>query len=309
MPTVLKLIALCAVVLPAAGAPLPSCDEDTEAHCLGEDADMSPQGIQSCLKELTDKSDRCVSYLLLMDSCKSDISNGGACHSAHMDGETMPCLIQRMKPSDLSEACAAALPKDEVKGLAKFWADGKRALNINEIADLNADDKDTYNRWQKRKKGKKTDKDKEREYAVKAAKRERVISLVTQAIKDAKPTSSADALEIATAEAKKAVDEDMTGTLKPFSKGELTGIAKVCDGQLPTPLIKTPFSVARTEPHMLRFVMCLAESDGCAQGRNVRHLWCAPAACGLNGTSRVTWASGGQRAVGEPFHGAPAALS
>ena len=28
-------------------------------------------------------------------------------------------------------------------GLAKFWKEGKRMLDINEIADLNADDKDT----------------------------------------------------------------------------------------------------------------------------------------------------------------------
>jgi len=78
----------------------------------------------------------------------------------------------------------------------------------------------------RRKRRGKTDKDKDRAFAVKAAKRERVVSLVLQAVKDAKPTSSADALDIATAAAKKALDEDLTGTLKPFSKGELTGLAK-----------------------------------------------------------------------------------
>merc|ERR1719238_513898 len=107
----------------------------------------------------------------------------------------MPCLVQRTKPEDLSEACAAALPSTELKGLAKYWADGKRQLNINEITELNAEDKDVYNRWQKRKKGKKTDKDRERDYAVKQAKKERTISLIEAAVTQAAPATVAEALE------------------------------------------------------------------------------------------------------------------
>jgi hypothetical protein len=157
----------------ALAAPLPSCESETDAHCVGEDADLSPQGIQACLVGLADKSESCATYLKLMGVCTVELSDGGVCHAAKMDGEAMPCLVQRTKPEDLSEVCRDALPKSNLKGLAKFWADGKRPLNINEIADLNADDKDTYERWQKKKKGKKTDKAKERDYAVKAAKRER----------------------------------------------------------------------------------------------------------------------------------------
>ena len=143
-----------------------------------------------------------------------------------MDGEAIPCLVQRTAPEKLGEACRATLPQDDLKGLAKFWKDGKRALNIDEIADLNADDKDTYNRWMKKKKGKRTDSQKERDYAVKVAKKERVVSLITAAVKEAKPASVADAIEIAGKEAKKAMDEDMTGTLKAFTKAQLETIAR-----------------------------------------------------------------------------------
>jgi hypothetical protein len=224
-----RLLLLCTLA-PALALEMPSCEDDIAAHCLGDDADMSKEGIDACLHKLESRSERCTAFLGLLAACQDDIGNGGVCATAHADGETMPCLLQRTKPELLSEACQAALPKQELKGLAKFWADGKRTLNINEIADLNADDKDTYNRWQKRKKGKKTDKDRERDYAVKAAKRERVIDLVKSAVKeatmaDAEP-SVKKAIEIATAEAKKALDEDMTGTLKPFGKTELENLAR-----------------------------------------------------------------------------------
>jgi len=225
----LRHLALLLSLVPAL-ANLPSCEEDTEKYCLGEDADMSPEGIEACLGALSDRSQRCSDYLKLLEACKVDISSDGVCAAAHGDGETMPCLLQRTKPEALSESCQAALPKSEKKGLAKFWADGKRQLNINEIADLNAEDKDTYNRWQKRKKGKKTDKDKERDYAVKAAKRERVIDLMTAAVKEAVAASAEPsvkmAIEVASKEAKRALDEDMTGTLKPFPKAELENIAR-----------------------------------------------------------------------------------
>merc|ERR1711871_654338 len=113
----------------------------------------------------------------------------------------------------LSEACAKALPSNELKGLAKFWADGKRQLNINEIADLNAEDKDTYNRWQKKKKGKKTDKDRERDYAVKKAKIERVQQLMEEEILKQEPPGVTEAIGVAESAMKSALKEDMTGTL------------------------------------------------------------------------------------------------
>jgi len=207
---------------------LPSCEAD-EGQCVGEDMDLSPEGIKKCLETLEGRSDRCTNYLALMEGCKSDIGSGGVCESAARDGEAVPCLVQRVKPEQLSETCAAALPKDDRKGLAKFWADGKRVLTINEIADLNADDKDTYNRWKKRKGGAKNDKGKEREYAIKTQKKEMAVKQVTTAVVERLAEGELTmerASKLASREAKTAVDEDMTGTLKAFSKGELAGIAK-----------------------------------------------------------------------------------
>jgi len=41
---VLALLALLAAS--ASAAKMPTCEEDTAAHCLGDDADMSPEGIE-----------------------------------------------------------------------------------------------------------------------------------------------------------------------------------------------------------------------------------------------------------------------
>ena len=57
----------------------------------------------------------------------------------------------RARPSARATTCAApgriggaiGGVRHGAAGLAKFWKDGKRLLDINEIADLNADDKDT----------------------------------------------------------------------------------------------------------------------------------------------------------------------
>jgi hypothetical protein len=53
-----------------------------------------------------------------------------------------------------------------------------------------------------------------------------VESLIAAAVKEGNPGSVEKALEIAQAEAKKLLAEDMTGTLKPFTKAQLHGIAK-----------------------------------------------------------------------------------
>ena len=92
------------------GAALPSCEDEISANCLGEDADMSNEGIRACLDGLAEKSELCNTYLTMMSSCATDIGDGGVCGDAHMNGETMPCLVQRTKPEDLSEACRASLP-------------------------------------------------------------------------------------------------------------------------------------------------------------------------------------------------------
>ena len=208
---------------------IPSCDAEVDANCVGEGQDLSSEGINNCLSTLESRSKRCSDYLSLMENCKVDTMDGGVCGDAARDGEAIPCLVQRMKPEQLSEACQAALPEDDRKGLAKFWADGKRVLLIDEIADLNADDKDTYNRWKKRKGGSKSDKDKDRQYAIKTQKKAQVVKQVTTAVAErlAGGELTMDrATSLASREAKAAVEADMTGTLKAFTKGELAGIAK-----------------------------------------------------------------------------------
>ena len=121
----LRLVGLLAVAAQVALA-LPSCEAEVEANCLGEDADMSPEGITACLGALAELSADCKTYLAMMTACEADLAPDAICGAAKMDGEAMPCLLQRTKPEDLTEACRAALPVEEKRGLAKFWADGKR---------------------------------------------------------------------------------------------------------------------------------------------------------------------------------------
>jgi len=115
--------------------------------------------------------------------------------------------------------------------LEKFWADGKRFLDKAEEATLNEEDKDIYQGWFVRK-NKKTDKSRERDYAVKTAKRERATKLVTEAAilalsKKGELTTEA-AQATVKAEWEKAVAEDLTETLKnkPLKKKELETISK-----------------------------------------------------------------------------------
>ena len=70
-----------------------------------------------------------------------------------------------------------------------------------------------YERWLKKKGKKKTDKDKERQYAVKTAKKEKTVKLVVEAVAKAiaAGASAEDATSLVESEAKKAIAEDMTG--------------------------------------------------------------------------------------------------
>ena len=107
---------------------LPSCDSDTDAHCVGEGADLSSEGITACLEGLGDKrSERCSNFLALTKACAADLKGDGACASAAMDGEGVPCLIQRVKPEQLTEACQSALPKDDLKGARAFAFESETA--------------------------------------------------------------------------------------------------------------------------------------------------------------------------------------
>jgi hypothetical protein len=40
------LLLLAFLIATASAAKMPSCEEDTAANCLGDDADMSPEGIE-----------------------------------------------------------------------------------------------------------------------------------------------------------------------------------------------------------------------------------------------------------------------
>ena len=218
-------------------APLPSCSDD-EGACVGEDMDLSPKGIMTCLKGLEGRSEGCSAYLTLLEGCAAELKfPDGICGQASADGETATCLIQRVQPADLSEACRAALPKVEVvTGLPGLWVDGKRQLDDAEVGTLNEDDLDTYQRWLKKKKGPKSSKMKERDFAVKVQKKEQAQKAMEEAALSAAAASgggaSKDAHELAVEAAKvafdKSVKEDKTGTLKAgmFSNTHFASVAK-----------------------------------------------------------------------------------
>ena len=49
--------------------PIPSCEDETNAHCVGEDADLSQEGINKCLEGLSEKSARCTTSSSMMKAC------------------------------------------------------------------------------------------------------------------------------------------------------------------------------------------------------------------------------------------------
>ena len=105
-------------------AVLPSCEPDTEAHCIGEGSDLSQEGISKCLQGLGSKqTEGCVLYLGLLEACSAEIGSGGVCYGAHKEGETATCIMERTPRDQLSDACVGALPEEEeAVGLhAKFW--------------------------------------------------------------------------------------------------------------------------------------------------------------------------------------------
>merc|ERR1712203_1022470 len=89
-------------------APLPSCEDDTSKYCLEGD-DLSSEAIKLCLKGLDSdlRSAGCSTYLSMMDDCAADIGIDDVCNDAHMNGEAIPCLIQRVRPDQLSSSCQA----------------------------------------------------------------------------------------------------------------------------------------------------------------------------------------------------------
>jgi len=217
---------------------LPSCEADMNAHCMDSEdyEDLMPAGIDRCIKALPSRSTECDAYLKVIAACGAELAPGAVCGTAMDDGDAMPCLILRNKPSDLSTDCVAALPvKEEATGLAKFWAEGKRFLEEEESSTLNAEDLDDYQDWEKRKL-KKTGKSRERDLAVKLAKAKKVQGLVTESATAAAlemyPSFTSykegvDAItEVVKAEYTKALKEDKTKTLVALPKDEMTKIAK-----------------------------------------------------------------------------------
>lgn len=116
----------------------------------------------------------------------------------------------------------------------KFWAEGKRVLEDDEIASLNDEDREDYKRWLKRKKAPKSGKEKERAYAVRSQKTAQATKRITEAAiaaareslaaGDSKHMAKVVASNAAREEAAKAVAEDMTGTLKKFTDAAIKKI-------------------------------------------------------------------------------------
>jgi len=175
-----KSLLLCATVAAAfsvtVGKELPSCEVDVGAKCLNEGADMSAEGIRSCLEGLAERTTPCNEYLTLLKACSVDIGFEGICASDHAEGDTIPCLLQRTKPEQLSPDCQAALPVEEVLEGLKYtlWKNGKRHLEEDEVESLNEEDTETYNRWVKRKsKGKNSAAGQDRQYAIDKMKQQK----------------------------------------------------------------------------------------------------------------------------------------
>ena len=218
---------------------MPSCENDTNAHCIYDGADLSPEAIDACLKNLGDKaSNECKNYLTLIDACKAELQNNGICASAMQDGEAAPCLIQRTPKDKLSKECADALPaEEELKGLAKLWVEGKREIEPEEFQQLNKEDKNTYTRWMtKRKQKSKGKKGKQRDFAVREKKKSVTKAAVLASAKSAAEEAAAagdgreqmkSKVELA-ARKQMAVElkNDKTGTLKEFTKAEMKEIVK-----------------------------------------------------------------------------------
>ena len=106
------------------------------------------------------------------------------CASDAMNGDHMPCVLQRVAPDKLSSACAAAIaehvgPAEEDKSLrGTFWKDGKRQLTKAEREQLEGEDKKIYNNWWKRKQ-KKMGKSSDVQYAIKQKKKGKATQIIT----------------------------------------------------------------------------------------------------------------------------------
>jgi hypothetical protein len=168
-------------------APLPSCEDEIGAHCVGEDADLSPEGIARCLKDLdvSKRSQRCDDYAKLMEGCVDDLE--GVCKREHADGEGVPCLILRTSPEKLTESCRDALPSKEDEPVTlrnSLWKDGKRVITDPEekklLRSLSKDDQSVYKRWLARK-NKRSKKNSDKSYAIRKQKKHNTTMVIVHA--------------------------------------------------------------------------------------------------------------------------------
>jgi len=51
------LLLVASLLATAGAAKMPSCEDDTGAHCLGDDADMSPEGIDKVMERVMCETD------------------------------------------------------------------------------------------------------------------------------------------------------------------------------------------------------------------------------------------------------------
>ena len=81
----------------------------------------------------------CLAFRTITAGCGVELASSGPCPDA---SEAMPCLLQRLKPDQLSTECAAAIAQaipdqgPDTSLRATFWKDGKRKLSQDEVIGL-----------------------------------------------------------------------------------------------------------------------------------------------------------------------------
>ena len=98
---------LLAPLLLTAVAAAPSCDAEYGAHCPSA---MDTGELIECLNKVDGVSDDCKAWLAVANPCLADITGDGACGD-QPSNDAWLCLTAWKKPHDLTDECAAALPK------------------------------------------------------------------------------------------------------------------------------------------------------------------------------------------------------
>ena len=74
---------MAALVIGAGAAELPSCESDTAAHCLGEDADMSREGVEppAMTAALQPNEQMCIALVAGIAQCLGALGASGRSES------------------------------------------------------------------------------------------------------------------------------------------------------------------------------------------------------------------------------------